>query len=301
MDPIKIIPDAKGIYQGAFIHEPFFDRADVSRFEKKADEKLDIALKFMDFRWGLEFPTEMAGIMSERGGALFIKLETGDRFTLDDILNGKADKLLETFGSGAANFGKPVFVSINHEMNATWYKWCCDPDKYKATYIYIKEKIESEGAKNITWVWNPNIDYSFAEYYPGDKHVDWVAIDGYNTVDYGNAWRSFESLFRMNLDRLAAFKKPIMIGEFGCDSNDDNDRKVRKPKFLTEAINNMAKDGRIKAFVYFDWNKNEGGQDKAWAIDTPESQKAYREALNKHEAMFRGGILTAPSMPAPDQ
>ena len=175
---MKILPDKNGIYNGAYVRDIGFNKANVKEYEKATGQKLDISGKFMDFRWGLEFPVEMAEIMSQNGGALLIRLETGEAYPLDDILSGKADHLLKQFAQGARAFGKPVFVSIDHEMNGNWYNWGGNPDKYVSAYRYIHDKIESFGANNITWVWNPAMGPS-DKYYPGDAYVDWVALNGY--------------------------------------------------------------------------------------------------------------------------
>jgi hypothetical protein len=83
-----------------------------------------------------------------------------------------------------------------------------------------------------------------------------------------------------------------MVGEFGCDENDQVDQIVRKPKFLSGSLEAIAADPRIKAFVYFDINKDEGGAPKEWAIESPESRKAYAEAIGKYKALFVRDIQT---------
>jgi beta-mannanase len=295
---LKIIPDRNGKYNGAFVADDISERS-VIDFEKKTGERLDVALKFLAFSTGLNFPLSEAKIMASRKGALFIKLEPwswkgkGDRsFSLDDILDGKCDQLLERFARGAKAFGKAVFVSFAHEMNANWYPWSGDPEKYKQAYQYVHDRIESYGAKNITWVWNPDVSSSFNDYYPGDRYVDWIALDGYNTQDYGAPWKNFKELFGSALDNAAKFGKSIMIGEFASDANDGTDEGNRKPEFLRNAIDFMANDKRIRAFIYFDADKIEEGEQKHWSLDTPESIKAYRQAMHKYESLFRSSILT---------
>jgi Glycosyl hydrolase family 26 len=295
----KIVPDKNGVYQGAFVSDDISEEG-VKNFEAMAGEKLDIGLKFLAFTTGLNFPTREANVMSSRGGAIFIKMEPwsfngkeDQSYSLKDIVSGKYDQLLKRFADGAAKFGKPIFVSFGHEMNGDWYPWAGDPDGYKKAYQYVHDKIESYGADNITWVWNPNIDNGmFNDYYPGDKYVDWVAADGYNTEDRGSQWRSFKELFDSSLDELQQFNKPIMVGEFGCDENNNTDKTVRKPQFLSGSLEAIASEKRIKAFVYFDINKEEGGAPKEWAIESPESRKAYAEAVEKYKALFVKDIQT---------
>jgi hypothetical protein len=286
---MKIIPDKNGIYHGAYVRDVSFRRTDVEEYERSSGQKLDISGKSMDFCWGLKFPTEMAEIMSKNGGALLIKFETGKAYPLDDILNGKADHLLRQFAQGAKAFGKPVFVSIDHEMNGNWFPWGGNPGKYIAAYRYIHDKIEAYGANNITWVWNPNLGYSFDRYYPGDSYVDWVALSGYCSTDWSK-WVSFKDSFSFWLDEISNYGKPIMIAEFGCDANDSNEADIKKPRWIRDAIDAIAGDKRINAFVYFNISRIEAGEDRQWAL-SGRSLKAYRQAMKRHDELFRNGIL----------
>jgi len=271
---LKIIPDNNGgIYTGALLTEKTISRSEVEDFENKTGEKLDIALKFMDFKWGLDFPLSEAKIMTDRGGALFIKLESGSDYSLDDILAGKADKLLENFAKGAKDFGKEVFVSFDHEMNAYWYPWGQKPEKFIEAYRYVHDKIGSYGADNITWVWNPYVDFPMEPYYPGDEYVDWVALNGYNW-EGGKSW---EDIFGSDLTVLEKYRKSIMIGETASGTDD--------PSLITQLVDYVAGDKRIKAYVYFDINK-----EKPWAIDKPGEIEAYYEAMKKHHSLFLRSI-----------
>jgi len=307
----KIIPASNsGVYQGAFVGDNITE-TNVVAYEKMSGESLDIGLKFLAFETGLHFPVQEAKVMGKRGGALLIKLESwawkgkdDNSFPLEKILAGKYDHLLKKFAQGAKAYGKPVFVSFDHEMNlpksARWYPWAGNPKLYKKAFRYVHDKISQEyGACNITWVWNPNIDFeSLKAYYPGSEYVDWVAIDGYNTEDWGANWKSCKALFSPSLPKLRSFGKPIMIGEFASDENTLQDTKVRKPAFLSQCIPYFAQE-KVGAFVYFNVDKNEGGAPKEWAIDSPQAQKAYSAALNKHEALFKKRIITTMGKTAP--
>ncbi|OGC36026.1 hypothetical protein A2311_02230 [candidate division WOR-1 bacterium RIFOXYB2_FULL_48_7] len=295
----KIAPSKTGMYQGAFVGDTITTGA-VAGFEGISGEQLDIGLKFLAFATGLEFPTAEANVMAKRGGAAMIRLEPWSwkgkddkSFTLENLLAGKYDHLLKKFAAGAKAYGKPVFVSFGHEMNGSWYPWSGNPALFKKAFQYVHDKISKEfGACNITWVYNPNIDFGMIkEYYPGDEYVDWVAIDGYNTEDYGNDWRSCSQLFDAAIRDLEQFHKPIMIGEFGSDANTPADKTERKPEWIRECISYAERKG-IKAFVYFNVSKDEGGEKKAWALDTPEAKAAYGGAVRDRQATFGETIQT---------
>jgi len=190
----RIIADPNRVYHGAFVGDAITN-ANVGSFQTLADENLDIGLIFMAFATGLTFPTSQAQAMSDRGGAIFIKLEpwswrgqNDNSFPLQGIIDGNYDNLLERFATGARDFGQPIFVSFGHEMNVSsnrWYPWQGNPSLYVQAYQHVHETI-SDIACNITWVWNPNIDQgNLQAYYPGDANADWAAADGYSTTIWG--------------------------------------------------------------------------------------------------------------------
>lgn len=302
----KIIATANTVYHGAFVGDEITE-ANVSAFETMSGEKLDVAVKFLAFCVIDEmsaFPQAEAQIMAKRNGVLFIKLEPWSwgvagkpAYSLEDIISGKYDGTLRKFANGAKAYGKPVFVTFGHEMNG-WYPWSGNPTLYIAAYRYVYNKVSKYGANNITWVWNPYLDSgNMMAYYPGSSYVDWVAVDGYNTEDYGAAWSSAEQLFAESISQLESLKKPVMIGELATDANNDYDQTVRKPEWLSTGMNYLCKkltaggsDNLIKGTVYFNVDKTEGGQPKDWAIDTLISQNSYKSAIASNKACFAKDI-----------
>ena len=262
----KIVPSQDGLYQGAFVADEVSENK-LADFEKLSGEKLDIGLKFLAFNAGLPFPKNEAESMAKRNGVIFVKLEPwspqakNKTSPLEKLIKGDYDRLLKDFAAGAKKFGRPVFVSFGHEMNSAWYPWSGNPALYIKAYRYVHAKISKEhGACNVTWVWNPDVDLEKAgleidKYYPGDQFVDWVAVDGYNTEDRGASWKTCSQLFSGKIKELAAYKKPIMIGEFASDANRPRDEKIQKPQWVAECVDYFVREKRIKAYVYFNVDK----------------------------------------------
>src|SRR5919201_465436 len=95
------------------------------------------------------------------------------------------------------------------------------PSKFIAAWQRIRRIFDAAGAQNAVWVWcpnatnNPDVSWnSWRNYYPGDKFVDWVGLDGYNwgTTQSWSRWQSFADIVRP-IYRDYGRKKPIMIAE----------------------------------------------------------------------------------------
>jgi beta-mannanase len=125
-----------------------------------------------------------------------------------------------------AALGYPVVIRFAHEMNGNWYPWCEQsngnkPGDYVRAWRHVHDLFTAAGAKNVYWMWSPNVTYTGAKplssYYPGDSYVDWVGLSGY----YGTAGRqkyiSFDQIFDATLTELATFThKPVVIAETGA-------------------------------------------------------------------------------------
>ncbi len=307
---IKIIPVANNVYHGAFVGDQITEQS-VASYETMTGQKLDIGLKFFAFTLidqGNSFPAAEAQIMANRNGVIYIKLEPWSwnvaglpTYSLTDIIAGKYDYLLQRFATGAKAYGKPVFVTFGHEMNATWYPWGGNPSLYVQAYRYVYNKVSVQyGASNITWVWTLDADSgNFAAYYPGSDVVDWIALDGFNTEDYGAAWRTESQIFSGPVSQLQSYGKPIMIGETACDANNNYEITTTKPQWLydsvnyvTTTLNSARNDNLLKGCVYFDVSKVENSQLKDWAIDTTVQQSQYATSMSIHKSSFRQTIQT---------
>jgi len=291
----KILPPKEGLYQGAFAPDTRYGDQDrvtetsLTEFENISGTEVDIALKFLAFATGLYFPTKEAQTVSDKGGAIFIKLEpwswkgkNDSSFTLEKLVKGEYDYLLKRFAMGAIKFGKPIFVSFAHEMNGNWYPWSGNPKLYVKAFRHIHDVIQKAGTKNITWVWNPDIFSAAKAYYPGNTYVDWVAIDGYNWSGTDSA----ASLFNKRLKELKPLGKPIMIGEFACAKN--------KAACIANFINYTANNNDIKAYIFFNKDVKEKGEMHEFTLKATVEKASYHAAIKKNESLFKSQIRFTP-------
>jgi beta-mannanase len=85
-------------------------------------------------------------------------------------------------------------------------------------------------------------------FYPGERWLDWVALDGFN---WGApiAWQSFADVFDRSYRRLASItSKPIMIAEIGS-----NEAGGSKARWLRRTLGRqLPRLKRVRAVVWFD-------------------------------------------------
>ena len=216
-------------------------------------------------------------------------------FLMRDVAGGAHDDYIADIASDVAEYDGPLFIRFAQEMNGTWYPWGKhqnSPDEYIAAWRHVHQLFDDNGARNVTWVWNPsekNHPESLRLWYPGDDAVDWVAVDGYNwdAPQYwqsgGNTWRLLDQVFRPSFDDLNAFvpaDKPRMIAETACNERADDPGK--KAAWICDAYGRALPTAlpEVKAVMWFDEPTNEGGWIVPWPIDsTGESLEAFRAAV----------------------
>ena len=281
----KIPAPARGCYTGAFFGEGAPTSLSIKNFYDKTQKTPAIMMWFHAFAQGFEFPKEAFEIVELNGGIPFIKLEPwswkkegDDSFSLDKILAGKFDDGIRGFAAQGQTTGTPYFISFGHEMNGNWYPWAGDPKKYVAAYRRVFELFKETKAENHTWVFNPNVGplSKIKAYYPGDKFVDWIALDGFNwgTSKPWSKWMTFEDIFKASYRGICNLsrEKPVMIGEFASSPLGGD-----KAEWIRQALASIRKMDRIRAFVWFDLDKPE---ETDWRIDTSaQTLRAFQQAV----------------------
>jgi hypothetical protein len=145
------------------------------------------------------------------------------------IASGTDDGQIRAWAKALRKVGRPIFLRPWWEMNTHWFPWASTPGTADGPADYVRawrrlhDIFQREGARNVVWVWSPNVTdasaggsaHHWRAYYPGDSYVDWVGIDGYNWG--GPAWKSFATRFggANGIYANYARRKPIMIAEYG--------------------------------------------------------------------------------------
>jgi beta-mannanase len=261
-----------------------YNLAEVDQFEADAGKRVGLIMYFQGWPYD-PFRTDLANGVAARGAIPEITWEPWDYtlglnqpdYSLARIIDGTHDPYITAFAQSAKDFGKTVFIRFAHEMNTNYYPWCegvngnYTAGQFVSAWQHVVGIFRSVGATNVKWVWSPNVSYSgttpLAQLYPGDAWVDWVALDGYNggtALPYGG-WQSFEQVFGPSLAELATVttSKPVMIGETASVEQGGS-----KPDWITAKFAQLAIHPEIKAFVWFNQNK-----EADWRIESSDPSR----------------------------
>lgn len=273
------------LYGGSWGDSPW-DGNTVTRFQRDAGKRMAIEHYGQPPPWISQFDGHAAQLAVRRGAIPALDMSSEDA-PLADVAAGRYDAGIKSWADAVRQFGHPLFLLFDEEMNGTWYQWSAGRNgntaaDYIAAWRHMHDVVQGEGATNVTWVWCPNVDpdHAFTPYsalYPGDAYVDWTCLNGYN---WGRKqWLTFNQVFaRSYRDLLAvAPNKPIMIGEMSSDEVGGS-----KGAWITNALTKELPRHypRVKAVLWFNWRISEDGQSWPWDIESSAAaQKAFARAI----------------------
>lgn len=230
-----------------------------------------------------------------------------------EVIDGIRDNELREYARVVKDFGHPVFLRINNEMNTDWTSYSGvqtlgDPEIYKAVYNRIYNIFAEEGVDNGIWVFNPQFGdsppanfNSYMSYFPGADKVQVLGVTLYNSGTYyedngEGIWKTFGELYDgVNELYSENFSQwPWMIGEFGCASYGGI-----KENWITNMFNKIDNYKNIKGAIWLNWEAYDsrkgsfGNVSRCYRLDeTPATLNAFRdglhgvqkrETLNEHE------------------
>jgi hypothetical protein len=172
--------------------------------------------------WGRPFDPARAADLAAAGAIPLISWEpttTG----LQGIADGLSDPYVRSWASAVASYGKPIVVTFGSEMNGHWEHWgpgWATPRQFVAAWRHIHRLFVAAGARNVTWVWTPNVinglRVPLRPYWPGARYVNWVGMDGYWWGAHKRPGTTFAAIFGPTMRSVRAFSKaPFLIAETG--------------------------------------------------------------------------------------
>ena len=166
--------------------------------------------------WAEPFKMSFAELMHKHGVTPFVQIDP--RFaSVSAIASGVYDDYLRSYADSVRDYGHPVVIGFGHEMNGDWYPWGfhhVDPATFVAAWRHIVTLFAAQGAQNVTWLWTIDQDRPgtgpIRSWWPGDKYVTWVGIDGY----YVRPSDTFSNVFGQTIQQVQAFtRRPILLSE----------------------------------------------------------------------------------------
>ena len=181
-----------------------------------------------------------------------------DKNGMKDVASGQYDKYIKKWALAAKELDKPLFLRFGHEMNDGYrYPWGPQnnaPEDFIAAWRHVHLLFARMGVKNVIWIWGPHPAYEFKSFYPGDAYVDYVGVGtlNYGTIAVWSQWWTFKDIFGKYYGTLSAYKKPIMITEFGSLGVGGN-----RSRWYSEALDSMPQRyPLIKSILFFHFSKD---------------------------------------------
>jgi hypothetical protein len=154
-------------------------------------------------------------------------LITWDPWTapLAQIAGGAYDEYLLDSAQAARAYGGPIYVRLAQEMNGNWFPWSNNPTTYVAAWRHLVKLFRHAGARNVRWVWGPDLLTWFTEnvkesttspYWPGARYVDLI---GPTLVQFASESACEITCRMQTVDWLhATYHKPIWFAETKVDA-----------------------------------------------------------------------------------
>ena len=295
-------PTYTHLYGGTWGDAPW-DANTWSRFQTHAGKKVSILQMDVGAPWENQFShfTTVLNKVVAAGEIPVLSMNT-KTVSLAKIAGGAYDSYFRTWMQQAAAWGHPFFLIFDVEMNGTWEPYSPGHNgntaaQYIAAWRHVHDVAGPAGAKNVTWVWCPNVDPNkmftpYSQMYPGDAYVDWTGLDGYNKG--GTNWRSFSSIFDSSYKNLLqlAPTKPIMISQIASEEKGGS-----KAAWITDLLTTQLRSRypQIKAFSWFNWYFNESGIWRNYEIESSATaQAAFKTGIASSYYRAGGGLGSLP-------
>jgi hypothetical protein len=315
--PVEVVIPEHGAYTGAFMD--FGDAEDevtietIEEFEEMVGKHQAIIAS--SSYWGEQsFPTANLNVIWRHGSLPLVfwspwdrpydQNKGPDRFSLLTIIEGKWDAYIDQWADAARAFGKPMIVAFANEMNGDWFPWSGwyygadarvgtkpnewqGPERFKAAYRHVVDRVRARGAANIKWMFHTN-NYSYPldtwnfapAYYPGSAYVDWLGLSVYGQQFKDEPWADIPPLVDWPYQEMCALdpNKPIMIAEWATAEFPNSGNKG---EWIKQGLDNFrTRYPRIKAALY--WHERWQNADQSYSNlrvnSSVESLDAYRKA-----------------------
>jgi mannan endo-1,4-beta-mannosidase len=272
------LPINPASYLGVYEHGGLRSYQPIAEFSKAAGQQPNLVGYYSG--WREPFETSFAETASRHSATTIVQWDP-TLASVSKIAGGGYDSYLRSFADSVREFGHPVVIGFGHEMNAYWYSWGyrhTSPSTFVAAWRHIVTVFRARHAENVTWLWTLQADEPgtgpIASWWPGEKYVTWVGIDGY----YYYPSETFFSIFGKTIAEVRALTGlPVLLSEVAVGPQADQARKI------PDLFAGMRQYGTL-GLVWFDIAQHNGVYHQDWRVeDNQTAETAFRRdasALN---------------------
>ena len=295
------------------------ERQAVEKFERDIARDLGIVRVF--HRWNDNFPTGYHTWLQSRGDPMILSvramLANGTHVKWADIATAPPGSPLHNdivrWAEDVKAFENPVLFSFNQEPELEANLPNGTATDFIAAWRRIVDVFREQNVTNAQFLWvmtewsfalPPTDRRAAARWYPGDAHVDGMAIDAYNwhrcRPGIVNAWTSLKDLIEpFRVFGAAHPDKVLWLAEWG--TVEDPNVPGRKAAWFQDAqelFKQPAYD-QFEGISYFNKNYDTPQFRCAWAIDTSTTSLAAFRAM-ANDPFYAGTYDPGPGNQPPD-
>ncbi len=188
-----------------------------------------------------------------------------------DVVTGRWDSQIDQLAQTFKQYESiKWFVRIGYEVNTNLFG--NQPEPYVSAYNYIAQRIRVHNqVSNVAFVYHPvRGENDVLTLYPGDEYVDWVGISIFNHDACVPTWEAVQGgppfhnpgcnfsatgHADENTEKFMTWannvvKKPIIIGEAACQTDENNQMNFDHYKTYFDNVFWMIENYDVGAFVY---------------------------------------------------
>jgi mannan endo-1,4-beta-mannosidase len=223
--------------------------------------------------WTQPFATSFAEKLHSHGAIPYVQIDP-TLASVAGIARGTYDEYLRSYADSVRDYGHAVVIGFGHEMNAQSYSWGyrhLSPQVFTAAWRHIVTLFRGQGAGNVTWLWTLQAEGPrtgpIADWWPGERYVSWVGIDGY----YYRPADTFDSVFGRTIrDVRKLTARPVLLSETAVGPRAGQFAKIND---LFRGI----RRSHALGLVWFNKAQNDGIYHQDWRIeDNPGAQASFQ-------------------------
>lgn len=240
---------------------------------------IDPSAVSMYYSFGQHVSSQRIKDLCAAGRLPVIEIDSSD-MPLSRIISGQEDTVIQNYALQFGTLGVPMVLDFDHEFNGPWFKWGythTNPADFVAAWRRMVDIFRENGATNVLWVWNPNVDgaettNNLKAWYPGDAYVNWIGLDGY----FYSTGDTFTSVFNPTLTEIRQFTKlPWFIVETGANPASGRVRAI------TSIFAGAEHASGLLGLIWFDYNLYKNHD---WKLDQdPKSLAAFRSGMASYQ------------------